>query len=1276
MFFSCWNLTSLDVTGFNTANVTDMNNMFYACSSLTSLDVTGFNTANVTEMFQMFAHTRSLTSLDLSSFNTENVTNMKYMFHACDNLTTIYVSDGWSVDNVEDSYDMFWGCNKLVGGNGTKYDPNHLDVAYARIDKSGQPGYLTGKIMPREKSAYALLSEDGQTVTFYYDVWKNDHADALEIHNTYGDPYPYREATTAVFDASFADYRPTSTAYWFQGCYLTSVSGLENLCTDEVTDMQFMFYQCSSLTSLDLWSFNTAKVTDVSYMFANCFALKTIYASAARWNMENVTTTTGSNMFNACTSLVGGNGTAYDEKHRGYEYACIDTPEHPGYLTDAHAYAMLSENGQTVTFYYDDQMENRSRVMDINRSYIQSSETNAYGSAKTVVFDASFANYRPTSTAYWFQNCFFTTFEGLENLHTDEVTDMSYMFYQCSSLTSLDLSSFNTENVTDMRYMFRACLRLEDINLSSFNTAKVTDMKYMFWGCKELSTLDLSSFNTTNVTDMNSMFLGCNALTTIYVGDGWNVDNLEDSNYMFYGCESLVGVNGTTFSSSHIDADYAHIDKPGQPGYLTGARKAYAVLSEDGQTVTFYYDVYKDDRSNVLEIHDTYGTPYPYKDATAAVFDASFANYRPSSTAYWFQNCSLTSVSGLENLRTDDVTDMQYMFASCGNLTSLDLSGFNTENVTDMSNMFQVCWNLTSLDLSSFNTGKVTDMSCMFQGCILLSSLDLSSFDTGSVTNMNNMFSSCRNLQSLDLSGFNTENVTDMGEMFNKCSSLSVLDLSGFNPENVTNMSSMFYSCESLTSLDLSGFNTENATKMNNMFQMCSNLTSLDLSDFNTKNVKNMSWMFANCSNLTSLDLSGFNTENVTNMSWMFASCSNLQSLDLSGFNTENVTYMGQMFNECSSLSVLDLSSFNTANVTDMGQMFNECSSLSVLDLSSFNTANVTKMEEMFRASQSLQTIYVDEQKWSMEKVVTAGSMFDGCTSLVGGNGTTFSSSHTDAEYACVDTPEQPGYFTAVIKYNIYIAKKQVTIKNCDDVLGDGTVSYNPGTNTLTLTDATIQGSGAVMGYIWERGIGIYSEQPQLTINVQGVCTVTGDTENEALFFGTGSKMPTITGDGTLKLVSDYCALYDYSVRDTLTIGGNVTVEADGGIVAYYRNRFGIETWYTSLCIKDAAVVSAKRTSGRSISGWNELLLEDGHQIAEPSDAYWDAEKHAVCYADGTLVEIGKWINIGNQDYIDGIASPKSSPEGTDLIYNLAGQRIGKDYKGIVIKNGRKVLVK
>ena len=241
--------------------------------------------------------------------------------------------------------------------------------------------------------------------------------------------------------------------------------------------------------------------------------------------------------------------------------------------------------------------------------------------------------------------------------------------------------------------------------------------------------------------------------------------------------------------------------------------EAYVHLSTDKTTLTFYYDTLRADRNGTTwGIRDwdaffscpAWAGDFNPRSTTVltAVFDASFRDFRPTTTEGWFYELNLLErIEGLEHLNTSQVTSMGWMFKGCGSLTSLDLTRFDTSKVTSMSGLFSGCGSLTSLDLTCFDTSKVTDMRGMFEGCGSLTSLDLSSFDTSKVTDMEEMFSGCESLTALDLSSFDTSEVSYMRGMFYSCKSLTALDLSSFDTSNVTDMRGMFYSCESLTTI-------------------------------------------------------------------------------------------------------------------------------------------------------------------------------------------------------------------------------------------------------------------------------------------------------------------------------------------------------------------------------------------------------------------------------------------------------------------------------------------
>ena len=736
-FYLMRNLQSITgISYLNTSQVTNMGYMFKSCSSLTSLDLTHFNTESLISMNEMFYYCIGLTELDLSSFNTANVVNMEYMFGEAYNLTRIVVGDEWSTTAVTNSEGMFNRCNNLVGSMGTTYDANHTDKTYAHIDGGpSNPGYLSGKT-----EAYAVYTAENTTLTFYCDNQRNSRpGTTYNLNEDSNKPGWYDDdiqssVTQVVFDPSFAAAYPTTTSSWFRGMYrlqsTSAISGMEYLNTDEVTNMSYMFYQCSSLTGLDLSHFNTAKVTDMTSMFEFCSQLFLVYVGSA-WNTDAVTQS--SRMFIGCYSLKGGQGTYFSSNNpKDKTYAHIDGgPSNPGYFRDysiSEAYTIYTQDNQTLSFYYDTQRITRpGTTYDI---FPHAGWTNKNLAVKYVVFDQSFELAKPTSTSSWFSEMgSLESITGIRYLKTDSVTDMSYMFFECG-LSSLEMNNY----------------------LSYFNTAKVKRMEWMFHGCNGLTTLDLTNFNTANVTDMSYMFDGCNYLTTIYIGDGWSNESVTNSEKMFMYCMSLVGGQGTAYNLDHVDASYAHIDGgPSNPGYFTAKAEAeaYAVYTEDNTTLTFYYDDQRGSRpgtttyglnlgSEGMEWHET---PYFF---THVVFDPSFADVRPTTTSRWFEGMSnVRSISGLEYLNTDSVTDMSSMFFGCFRLTSVDLSHFNTSKVTSMYFMFANCRALTSLDLSSFNTDNVTTMECMFLYCMGLTSVDLSGFTNARVQRTCNMFESC-----------------------------------------------------------------------------------------------------------------------------------------------------------------------------------------------------------------------------------------------------------------------------------------------------------------------------------------------------------------------------------------------------------------------------------------------------------------------------------------------------------------------------------------------------
>ena len=366
MFWACYALTSLDLSNFNTTNVTNMREMFYNCKKLTSLDLSNFITMNVTNMGGMFSSCSALTSLDLSNFYTKVVWWMDNMFNGCSALTTIYASDKFVTDYVHYGGNVFKGCTNLKG-----YDLSKTNYTYANC---GTEGYFTPVF------EYAEFDGGTGTLTFRHGLSKPEEAYALNL----GESEPgwlthNKEIKEVVFDASFANARPTGSYKWFYDCTnLATIEGFENLNTENMTKMSYMFFLCRNLssldltnfytgnvtemwnmfggceglTSLDLTSFNTANVTDMDKMFSGCSTLTTIYVSE-KFVTDQVK---GYDMFSGCRSLKD-----YSNSKRDRNYANYKT----GYFTK-----LVGKNGDEKIGATGESLATDNLVLDDDKDFV------------------------------------------------------------------------------------------------------------------------------------------------------------------------------------------------------------------------------------------------------------------------------------------------------------------------------------------------------------------------------------------------------------------------------------------------------------------------------------------------------------------------------------------------------------------------------------------------------------------------------------------------------------------------------------------------------------------------------------------------------------------------------------------------------------------------------------------------------------------------------------------------------------------------------------------
>lgn len=392
-WFSNKNFTTIDLTGFDTSNVTDMRGMFLGCRKITSLDVSSFNTSNVTNMQGMFVGCENLASIDVSNFNTSRVTNMQDMFLGCEKLASIDVSS-FNTSNVTNMYGMFQDCINLTSLNVS-------NINTSSVINMGSMFENCSSLTSIDVSSFDTKNLRNISSNYYSGVarmFKNcKNITSLNIDNF---NLPKVDSLRELFmgcsslqriDLSKCNLSEVeSFASLFEDCTNLREVNLSGIDVPNLYKTSWMFSGCENIETIDLSSLDFSHIFDVEEMFNNCKKLKTIYTSGnPNFSLENIyekleeegklhkeeyngttyysligkeydmssgeykTIYSGINVsenvsvFNNCKELVGGNGTVYNSSNENEIYAKIDTDGEPGYFT----YKKPLKTSLTVTLY-------------------------------------------------------------------------------------------------------------------------------------------------------------------------------------------------------------------------------------------------------------------------------------------------------------------------------------------------------------------------------------------------------------------------------------------------------------------------------------------------------------------------------------------------------------------------------------------------------------------------------------------------------------------------------------------------------------------------------------------------------------------------------------------------------------------------------------------------------------------------------------------------------------------------------------------------------------
>ena len=530
-FQSCTNLTitAQDVPNFSAC--TNMSSMFQSCTSITSIPkIKNWVMSNVTNIDGMFVGCTGLSSLDLTGWDLRKVTTFMYSygpFQGCTNLVTLNVT-GWQLPTATtySFQQLFHGCTKLATITGI----GGWDVS--KCTNMGSMFYQCN----------ALTSVDLST-------WN-----PISVTNT-NNMFTNCQGLTSVNLSNWNLPVCTNLSYMFQQSKVTSVN-LTGwvLNTTSSVNMAYMFYACSSLTTLTGFNtLNTSKVTSLEGTFSYC--------KLSSFDMSGMN-------FSSCTTF---NSTFY---------GC-------GSLTSVNVSGMTLNTTSNVIlnsmFRDSTSLTTITGLNTLNMSKV-TSVGNMLQNIKVSTLDLS--NWDLSSCTNF--NYFIVNNPNLTTvnttgwiLNTTSNIQNAYMIASCGNLTTISgTETWNTSKFTSFNESFRDLYKLSTFNMSNWNLSGVTSMTNMFSNNVLMNNVNMSgvTLNTTTSLAMNNTFFNCNSLTTV-IGlkelnmskvttlsnafrgtllnadlSNWNLSSCTDFSYMFSykatGSNYTLNVSNWTLNST------------------------------------------------------------------------------------------------------------------------------------------------------------------------------------------------------------------------------------------------------------------------------------------------------------------------------------------------------------------------------------------------------------------------------------------------------------------------------------------------------------------------------------------------------------------------------------------------------------------------------------------------------------------------------------------------------------------------------------------------------
>ena len=844
MFSNCSQLTSLNLSSFDTSSVTNMNNMFKNCKNLISLDLSNFVLSKVNTMSSMFSGCSQLTSLDLSNFIIPNVNMMSSMFSGCSQLTSLNLSNFETIF-VEVMDNMFDGCNSLEYLDISNFDFTYLDTSGKIFNGIGNIKYIrlfnvinmrklsnedfanlnkindlivcqNENIINSSQAIYCCCDfsknplncdcNNYMTVKYkdkveYTKGFINDGiANRNEISFIINQDLLFRKNETFIIEAN------NSIDIYFK----KSITGLQSFFSVDfdinsknityvdfthfnsslLTNIYQMFQGCISIKEINFTNFQTSSIKIMAQMFSGCSQLTSL-------NLSNFDTSSVSNMremFRDCTSL------------EYLDISYFDT----GLLGSFSNMFIGANNIKYINLY------NAKNITALTEAISKSSNLNTKNDL-TVCQKEDIVNNTNALYAccdYWDYNFETLCCDPDNYIIVKFKEDISYPY----GFSFVEYDQSQNEYRSEIYLIIKDHDRFkpnEALNISKgeeikiiFNSSITSTAKFFYDyydpNVEHIISIDLSHFNSSLLELSEYMFYGCVSLESIDLSN-FNAPLLENMNNMFFHCNSLKKIDLSDFNSSNLtninrmfcgcvsleylflnNLDFSKIEDASYLFYNVRNLKFINIIDIK------YNDIFKNEINNISGFNNSNIIVNQNKDIITnenfKYFDNIIENeYECSSYIIVYYKEAIEYESGFHIDGIDSRSNVLFIYND-NNIYKVN----EKLNIKENSNI-KLCFKNSVTSLEKFFDSSIDNKAKN------IISIDLSHFNSSLINNIDNIFSECQELLAIDFSNFYFGKIENSDNVFNNLTNLRYISLYNSKNLNYTNTSELmnYISCMS-----------------------------------------------------------------------------------------------------------------------------------------------------------------------------------------------------------------------------------------------------------------------------------------------------------------------------------------------------------------------------------------------------------------------------------------------------------------------------------------------